>query len=392
MKTSHQTAPSARGTSGHPADRLVADLPAIRGEVDADYLSAALGRAGRPARVGHLQAARLDGGRISSHVFSLHTDAGSFVLKKFLPESWRISLFGSAFDEPALWASGSTRNLPELLSCPTIDVAFHCERGECWMLMDDVSAGIAARGSFDDLVFRRLLDGVARLHARYWDQAATLMKLPLLTLQQHTAMFTDPCAAAGGRTKATGWVSELLDRVFVFRTYVPLLLDVLGPTDGDFYLDLCQHRDRWLAPLANLPRTLIHGDIRRANVASLPSGSTSLFDWDLACHAPAAADLTWYWFLHFWCYPPRDGRAPEDREPLRTYYTDRLNEALGGELDRGAFDRAWELSWLKAFAQIGFCLADPLVGTPSPDDIARVRALCKKAVGEAKRIADAQAG
>jgi hypothetical protein len=30
-------------------------------------------------------------------------------------------------------------------SCPTIDVAFHRERGECWMLMDDVSAGFAPR-------------------------------------------------------------------------------------------------------------------------------------------------------------------------------------------------------------------------------------------------------
>jgi hypothetical protein len=56
------------------------------------------------------------------------------------------------------------------------------------------------------------------------------------------------------------------------------------------------------------------------------------------------------------------------------------------------FDRSWALCWLKVFAQLGFCLADALVGTPSAEDIARVRALCKKAVDEAKRIADAHAG
>ena len=84
-----------------------------------------------------------------------------------------------------------------------------------------------------------------------------------------------------------------------------------------------------------------------------------------------------------------DGLTPEDREPLRAYYVQRLNEELGGRLDLQAFERAWELSWLKVLAQVGFCLADPLVGKPSADDIARVRALCAKAIGKARRIADA---
>ena len=303
-----ETGPTSRtGPTVHPADRLVAGLPVVDGEVDAGYLAAALGRADRPARVGQIEATRLDGGRISANVFSLKTDAGAFVLKKFVPEPWRIALFGSAFNEPALWSSGLTRSLPKPLSCPTIDVAFHRERGECWMLMDDVSAGVAPRGSFDEANFRQLLDGLARLHGRHWEQGSGLAELPVLTLDQHTAMFTDPCAAAGGRIEPTGWVAEVLDKVFLFRRYVPALLDALSPADADFYLDLCQHRARWLAPLSRLPQTLIHGDIRRANVAALPSGGISLFDWDFAARAPAAADLAWYWFLHFWCYPPRDG-------------------------------------------------------------------------------------
>jgi hypothetical protein len=69
----------------------------------------------------------------------------------------------------------------------------------------------------------------------------------------------------------------------------------------------------------------------------------------------------------------------------------RLDEALG-TLDRREFELAWDLSWLKAFAQVGFCLADPLVGEHSAQDVARVRALCRKAIDRAKRIADANAG
>ena len=384
-----QPAPAAgKASASSAANRLVAGWPAIDGEVDASYLSAALQRAGRPARIGDLSVVRLDGGRISANVLSLKTDAGAFVLKKFLAEPWRVSLFGTAFNEPALWTGGFTRSLPAPLSCPTIDVAFHRERGECWMLMDDVSAGVAPRGSFDEGSFRGLLDGLASLHARYWGQGAESGELPILTLEQHTAMFADPCAAVGGRAGRPDWVPEVLDKVFLFRTYVPVLLDVLGSADGDFYLDLCEHRERWLAPLSRFPQTVIHGDLRRANIATLPS-AISLFDWDFACRAPAAADLAWYWLLHFWCYPPSDGRTPEDREPVRAYYVERLNEALGRQLDRAAFERAWDLSWLKVLAQVGFCLADPLVGAHTQEDVARVRAQCRKAIDRAKRIADA---
>jgi len=385
-----QPGPAGKAGALPAADRLAAGWPTIDGEVDATYLSAALQRSGRLARIGDLNVVRLDGGRISANVFSLKTGTGAFVLKKFLAEPWRVSLFGTAFNEPALWSSGFTRNLPAPLTCPTIDVAFHRERGECWMLMDDVSAGVAPRGSFDESSFRRLLDGLADLHARHWGQSAESDELPILTLEQHTAMFADPCAAVGGRTGHPEWVPEVLDKVLLFRTYVPVLLDVLGSADGDFYLDLCEHRQRWLAPLGRLPQTVIHGDLRRANIAILPS-SISLFDWDFACRAPAAADLAWYWLLHFWCYPPNDGRTPEDREPLLAYYVERLHEALGRQLDRAAFERAWNLSWLKVLAQVGFCLADPLVGTHSQEDVTRVRAQCRKAIDRAKRIADAHA-
>jgi Phosphotransferase enzyme family len=387
-----QPAPAAGKASAIPAaDRLIAGLPAIDdGEADASYLSAALQRAGRPARIGDLDVAGLGGGRISANVLSLKADAGAFVLKKFLAEPWRVSLFGTAFNEPALWTGGFTRSLPAPLSCPTIDVAFHRERGECWMLMDDVSAGVAPRGTFEEGSFRLLLDGLARLHARNWGQGADSGELPILTLEQHTAMFADPCAAVGGRAGRPDWVPEVLDKVFLFRTYVPVLLDVLGSADGDFYLDLCEHRERWLAPLSKAPQTVIHGDLRRANIAILPS-AISLFDWDFACRAPAAADLAWYWLLHFWCYPPSDGRTPEDREPHWAYYVERLNEALGRQLDRAAFERAWDLSWLKVLAQVGFCLADPLVGAHTQEDVARVRAQCRKAIDRAKRIADTHA-
>ena len=259
------------------------------------------------------------------------------------------------------------------------------------MLMDDVSHGVAPRGTFDEGAFRLLLDGLASLHARYWERSGGAWRAADPDARPAHRHVHRSLRCSRRTCGPAAWVAEVLEKVFLFRTFVPVLLDVLGSADGQFYLDLCEHRDRWLAPLSRLPQTVIHGDLRRANIAVLPSG-VSLFDWDFACRAPAAADLAWYWFLHFWCYPPNDGRTPEDREPLKLYYVQRLEEALGSGFDRRAFERSWDLSWLKVFAQIGFCLADPLVGTPSPEDVVRVRALCGKAIDQAKRIADAHAG
>jgi len=71
------------------------------------------------------------------------------------------------------------------------------------MLMDDVSHGIAPRGSFSEAGARRLLEAFARLHARYWERDDELSALPLLTLEQHVRVFTGPIAAIGGRVEAT---------------------------------------------------------------------------------------------------------------------------------------------------------------------------------------------
>jgi hypothetical protein len=115
----------------------------------------------------------------------------------------------------------------------------------------------------------------------------------------------------------------------------------------------------------------------------------SLFDWDFATRAPAAHDIAHYWYLQFWCYPPVDGRSLDDREGLRLYYRDRLNAALAGKLDTRAFEEAFALSWLSAFAQIGFVIGDPLTGSLGESERDRAVAMCRRAVDHAKRIYDA---
>jgi len=275
------------------------------------------------------------------------------------------------------------------LRCPTFDVAWHEGRSEYWMLMDDVSAGITPRGTFDADRFRWLLEALAGLHVHHWSDADALEHLPALSLEQNAALFTEPIVALAGRAAAEGWVQSVIENFVVMRPLLPVFLETLGGRDADFYLDLCQHRAPWVRALGEFPRTLVHGDTRRANIALLSPDHVSMFDWDLATRGPAALDLAWSWFLQFHCYPPQDGRSLADREPLRQHYVERLAQKLGARFDGAAFERAWQLSWLKTVVQVGFCLADPLTGDVTPEEAAAARRRCRESIDHVKRIADA---
>jgi hypothetical protein len=364
------------------------DLPVIEGEADATYLAQALRRAGRTAAVGDVGVASLTGGRQGNLVLSLKSDAGAYVLKTFPRASWRDRVFAAGNVEPALWAAGATRNLPAPLNCPTIDLAYHAARDEHWMLMVDVSHGIMGRGVYDSVRLKWLFAALAGMHAQYWEKNETLAALPLIPLEANIAYLTEPVVALGGRAPIEGWVKDMVDNFAVLKPFLPVFLDVLGSADADSYLDLCQHRGGWTAALAELPQTLSHGDVRRANFAPLAADNVSIFDWDLASRAPAANDLAWYWFLQVWCYPPNDGLDIADREPLREFYVARLAGMLGSRFDRATFDRSWELCWLKVFAQLAYCLIDPLMGKHGPEDVERVRRAVRRAVDEARRIHD----
>jgi len=367
-------------------DVRLAELPVIGGDIDAAYLSAALMRAGREAEVEAVEARPFEDGRSSTPVHSLRSSAGQHVLKVFGYPSWLSAFSGRDCIEAELWASGVTRHLPPPLTCPTIDLAFNADRGEYWMLMDDVSEAITPRGAFEEQKLLWLLDGLAQLHARYWGKADDL---PVWSLSQRCDFLVDSTAAAGGRIETTARLATSLEKVGLFRAFMPIFLDALGPGEADFYLDHCARREPWLSALTELPATLSQGDIRRANFAAFSADKVSLFDWDFAVRAPAARDLAWFWFLQFWCYPPKDGKSLEDREPLRAFYRRRLDRALGGTLDKADFERSFALCWLWVFAEIGFILIDPLTGKHGEDDVRRVRTLCRDAVDHAKRIYDA---
>lgn len=358
---------------------------------DLSYLRDALRRAGRPVAT-ELTIEPLTDGRTAASVSRLRTRAEGgtehcYVLKIVPPSSWRQHA-GSNDTEAELWLSGVTRSLPRGVRCPTIDVAKHAS-GAWWLLMDDVSAGVVARGQYDEAKAHTLMRSLANMHARYWERDAELSALALGDFAKTASAFAQLSPhIASGATASEPWLAQLSQDFWVPRILLPVMLDAIAPSDADFYLDVCRNHAGVANALAAHPRTLVHGDLRRANI-SFDGDEAVLFDWEFATCASAARDLQWFVFLQFWCYPPGDGKSLVDRDSLLATYLDTLDQIRGKPIDRAQFRVACDLAWLSALCQIGFCLADSLADKSAPAaTVARAKQTLADAIIRARRIRD----
>ncbi|WP_290653349.1 phosphotransferase [Aquisalimonas sp.] len=350
---------------------------------DTRYLAEALARAGRPPSFAEpAQEQFLDGGRTGTRVTRLTCANGcSFVLKVIPRErAFREALCHDG--EAAAWLAGATRVLPPPLVNPTLDATLHPERDEWWLLMDDVSPDIVTRSGWTEAHTLRLFEAMASLHATHWEAPDTPRE-GIGTLSATTALLVEIALYASTGRASVEWAARSAEAFQVPRMLLPGFLEAAGTGNADFYLTLLRRWRDIVAALDDQPSTLLHGDLRRANVAFV-DGQVVLFDWELAARGSAAADLAWHWFLHYWAYPPNDGRLPTDRLWLRDAYLDRLEEQRGSRVDRDAFRVSWELAWLRVFCQLGFVLADGLAEDHS--NVRRQR--IQDAFQEARRIVD----
>jgi hypothetical protein len=367
----------------------MATLPQVGGDLDAAYVREALARAGRDAAVSEVSARPLTDGRSGAVVTALVLDGGRRLVHKAVRDGvgFHAVVGGPLGREAALFRSDVTARLPGALTWPIFDAARHDGRGETWLLMDDVSEGILPPGAFDPAKLDRMLAGVAALHAGHWGRADALDALPLLELGEVARLFGDPVlACARGTPPRDAWVRWMIES-FVVGRYLPRFLEILGARGADDYLAIVESRDAWIAALARHEPTLLHNDLRRANLSYLADGRVALLDWERAARGPAAVDLTWLWFLQFWAYPPR---APHDPDAHRAAYLFALERALGRPVDREAFAASWGLGWVLVLCEIGYLLADVLVESPDlpPDEAAARVRRAHEALDLARRAVD----
>ncbi|HLY32408.1 MAG TPA: hypothetical protein VKQ36_15370 [Ktedonobacterales bacterium] len=239
------------------------------------------------------------------------------VLKLIAPlQGWlSVASEDTAVREVALWASGLLDDLPHAITTSVLDWA-HIPASplSCWergpegavgaLLMRDMQAYLmrdplrTPSGHHPQLI-ARLLDHLARLHARFWEDPRLRDNTPeyaLLTPLHSTLLLMAP--------------QTIADRLALgdANPYLPLarrgweaFFHLAPPADANVLRAVLADPTLWLRAIAALPRTLIHGDVWGPNMGwahathSAPRTGRRLLllDWALTATAPATFDPLW---------------------------------------------------------------------------------------------------
>jgi len=204
-------------------------------------------------------------------------------------------------------------------------VAYAVEGGRSGLLMEDIGAHVFpdVREPISLSHEDELLAALARLHARFWrspalsmawlGRASSTSELVLPTVLDDAAALALMPPALRERLRL-GW-DAALSRVSARAS------EVLR----------CPARivhEAW----ADLPQTLVHGDVKVANFAPIPERGVAAFDWAMVGTGPSTTDLGWYLGVNA-------SRLARSKDAVIAHYRQLLEHELGQELDDALWAR-----------------------------------------------------
>jgi hypothetical protein len=223
-------------------------------------------------------------------------DGTRLVLKHIsAANDWIMRATGDTGREARLFEAGVLGRLPTAVDHAVVAVE---RRGDGWVIaMRDVSDTLIRPGArLGRAAHRRIVHAATVLHR--WFRRRPVDDPGLLDLTARYALFTP---ATGAREAGSG-----LRPIRNLRRGWELLPELLPGDVAAVALVLAERPDLLAAQLRGCGQTLVHGDLRYANIG-LSAERVVLLDWALAGVAPAAVDLAWYLVNNGpWCEVSRD--------------------------------------------------------------------------------------
>ena len=211
------------------------------------------------------------------------------------------------------------------------------------MLMRDASADfIPVDEAVERDMHRALLEAMAGLHARFWENPPATTYMPLAVNYE----FLSPRRAVVEREMAG-------DRSDVLRAVGPGWSQVAAevPSAWADVADLLDDPAPLVTALGRGPTTFLHGDWKMGNLGRRSDGRVVLVDWDRPMASSPTVDLAWYVAVNV-------DRLPESKDATLGTYREAL-ERHGVTTDSW-WDTQVELALLGAFLQLGWSKAGQL--------------------------------
>jgi hypothetical protein len=224
-----------------------------------------------------------------------------------------------------IWEHGLLAQVPDAIDHATV-AGWVDDSGRQRILMRDAAAELLEEEPPSAETVRLILDGAAAMHAAFFGHPSLDdPRLGLCSLYDLYRAFgpdeaqrqQQVCSARAVDMIVEGWAMlEQVADADVARTLRSLANDPAPLADA----------------LSRFPRTLVHDDLRLANVGVVPGDPPRLLllDWARVTAAPPAVDLAWLLAVDW------TGVLPWSPEETVAVYTDLLRSRLG---DR--FDPAW---------------------------------------------------
>jgi hypothetical protein len=247
-----------------------------------------------------------------------------FVLKRTrLNDDWtaRRTQDSSGREALLLFDRESLGAVWDVFACPY--VAFAAEPGEIGLLLRDLTGELMpdARVPLAESEEGALLGALAQLHARFWDRGAPDLSWLMRPAQYCDILAPSVASDAAALTVLSSTLRESVPRGWELATtnLPPAIVRYLTRTGAE-----------WEQAWADVPRTLLHGDVKVANFALLGGGRVAAFDWAMIGTGPCAIDVGWYLAVNA-------SRLTRSKEEILVKYRRLLESALGYELS----DRLW---------------------------------------------------
>lgn len=278
---------------------------------------------GRIAGVEEL-AGGLSGARIQRLTLRCETPGGAGgyrwrVVKWLAPERGWLGAASrdTAMREARLWTCGMLADLPHGIETAALAAAESSDTGERArdgaLLMRDVRGRLLRHptrtppGHLPPAVLS-ILDGMARIHARFWEDAR--LHDPALGLTPPEAALL---LAAPDTIRARIASGDMEPYLPLARAGWEAFFRLAAPADAETLRAVLRAPQPWLAAIARLPRTLLHGDVWGPNLGWLPATRIAprrgrrllLLDWALAAAGPATYDPLWLCGTWHTLSPPR---------------------------------------------------------------------------------------